>query len=99
MLGPLATQAQLLAGRFLAFQIDDPAPTTDFPGSALALSVLGWLKWIGLAGCLASLFVGGAVWGLSQVGGNSMQSGRGRSFALGGAAGSDGAAAFGSTAA
>ena len=31
--------------------------------------------------------MGGAVWGLSQVTGNSIQGGRGRVFALGGAAG------------
>lgn len=87
MIDTLFTQAQLGAAH-LAFQIVDPAPDASFPGNELATSVLGWLKWIGLAGCLASLFIGGAVWGLSQVGGNSMQAGRGRSFALGGAAGS-----------
>ncbi|MDY7106823.1 MAG: hypothetical protein S0880_37080 [Actinomycetota bacterium] len=43
--------------------------------------------WLGLAGSLASLLIGGAVWGLSQVTGNSIQGGRGRVFALGGAAG------------
>ncbi|MEZ5278976.1 MAG: hypothetical protein R2770_00755 [Acidimicrobiales bacterium] len=43
--------------------------------------------WLGLAGSLASLLVGGAVWGLSQMTGNTIQGGRGRAFALGGAAG------------
>lgn len=78
---------QVIAAANLFFQIDDPAPAADFPGAELAQQALGWLKWLGLAGCLASFFVGGAVWGLSQVGGNSMQASRGRSFALGGAAG------------
>ncbi len=87
MIGSLVTQLQLGVPRF-ALQIAVPAPDATFPGNELATSVLGWLKWIGLAGCLASLFIGGAVWGLSQVGGNSLQAGRGRSFALGGAAGS-----------
>ncbi len=87
MIGSLVTQLQLGAPRF-ALQIADPAPDATFPGNELATSVLGWLKWIGLAGCLASLFIGGAAWGLSQVGGKSLQAGRGRSFALGGAAGS-----------
>jgi hypothetical protein len=33
------------------------------------------------------LFIGGAVWGLSQLTGNTISGGRGRVFALGGAAG------------
>lgn len=65
----------------------DATPNNGFPGADLAQNVLDWLMWLGLAGSLASLLVGGAVWGLSQVTGNSMQGGRGRMFALGGAAG------------
>lgn len=65
----------------------DATPDNGFPGSDLAQDVLNWLMWLGLAGSLASLLIGGAVWGLSQVTGNSMQGGRGRVFALGGAAG------------
>lgn len=73
------------AGRMLA-QVD-ATPDNGFPGAELAQNVLNWLMWLGLAGSLASLLVGGAVWGLSQVTGNSVQGGRGRVFALGGAAG------------
>ena len=62
-------------------------PDNGFPGAPLAQDVLNWLMWLGLAGSLASLFVGGAVWGLSQVTGNTIQGGRGRVFALGGVAG------------
>lgn len=65
----------------------DATPDNGFPGADLAQDVLNWLMWLGLAGSLASLLIGGAVWGLSQVTGNSMQGGRGRVFALGGAAG------------
>ncbi len=72
-------------GRMLA-QVD-ATPDNGFPGAELAQNVLNWLMWLGLAGSLASLLVGGAVWGLSQVTGNSVQGGRGRVFALGGAAG------------
>ncbi len=69
-------------------QIDDVTPSTDgLPGAALWTQILSWLAWAGLAGSLASLFIGGAVWGLSHAAGNSMQSSRGRAFALGGAAG------------
>ena len=62
-------------------------PDSGFPGAALVQNVLNWLMWLGLAGSLASLFIGGAVWGLSQASGNSHAGGRGRVFALGGAAG------------
>ena len=65
----------------------DATPDSGFPGSELAQDVLNWLMWLGLAGSLASLSIGGAVWGLSQVSGNTIQGGRGRVFALGGAAG------------
>ena len=80
------TQTQLAVGAVVA-QIVDPGVNTSFPGYTLANNVLGWLKWLGLAGSLASFFIGGAVWGLSQQGGNSMAASRGRSYALGGAAG------------
>ena len=73
------------AGSILA-QVD-ATPDNGFPGADLAQNVLNWLMWLGLAGSLASLFIGGAVWGLSQVSGNTLAGGRGRVFALGGAAG------------
>ena len=65
----------------------DATLDNGFPGLDLAQDVLNWLMWLGLAGSLASLLIGGAVWGLSQVTGNSMQCGRGWVFAFGGAAG------------
>ena len=65
----------------------EATPDNGFPGAELAQNVLNWLMWLGLAGSLASLFIGGAVWGLSHVSGNSLAGGRGRAFALGGAAG------------
>ncbi len=75
----------LLPGQLIG-QVD-ATPDSGFPGADLAQNVLDWLMWLGLAGSLASLLVGGAVWGLSQVTGNTIQGGRGRVFALGGAAG------------
>lgn len=63
-------------------------PSADgMPGGDLARTLLGWGAQVALWGCLASLLVGGAVWGLSQWGGNSYQAGRGRTFALAGAVG------------
>ncbi len=69
-------------------QIDNVTPSAEgLPGAELWTQMLGWLAWAGLAGSLASLFIGGAVWGLSHAGGNAMQSSKGKAFALGGAAG------------
>ena len=62
-------------------------PDNGFPGADMAQKVLNWLMWLGLAGSLASMFIGGAVWGLSQLSGNTHAGGRGRAFAMGGAAG------------
>ena len=60
---------------------------TGFRGPVLAQDVLNWLMWLALAGSLASFFIGGAVWGLSHMAGSTLSGGRGRVFALGGAAG------------
>lgn len=69
-------------------QIDDVTPSTDgLPGADLWLKMLSWLAWAGLAGSLGAMFIGGAVWGLSHAAGNSMQSSKGRAFAMGGMAG------------
>ena len=66
----------------------DPAIPDDIPGEQTVVDVLGALKWFGLAGCVASFFIGGAVWGVSYVNGTSPAlTGRGRRFAAGGAAG------------
>lgn len=86
MFTQIVGRAQLVAGRLLA-QIEDPVPSSDFPGGAMAKDILAWLKWLGLAGSLAAFFIGGAVWGLSQQGGNTISASRGRQYALGGAAG------------
>lgn len=80
--------SSLKFGAALVLQIDDVTPSTDgLPGAELWLQILSWLAWGGLAGSLAALFLGGATWGLSHAAGNSMQSSKGRAFALGGAAG------------
>ena len=63
-------------------------PSADgMPGAALAGRLLSWLAQGALWGSLASLLVGSAVWGLSQHAGNGYVAGRGRTFALAGAAG------------
>ena len=63
-------------------------PSNDgLPGAAFWQKVLGWLAWGGLAGSLASMLIGGAVWGLSYAGGQAHGVSRGKTFALGGMAG------------
>lgn len=66
-------------------QITDPGINTDFPGAGSVAGWLGGLKFLALSGCLASLFIGGMVWGLAAMNGNG--SSWGRRFALGGTVG------------
>ncbi len=68
-------------------QIDVTPSNDGLPGAEFWQQVLGWLAWAGLAGSLASLLIGGAVWGLSHAGGQSMGASKGKMFALGGMAG------------
>lgn len=71
----------------VAAQIDVTPSNEGLPGAAFWQQVLGWLAWGGLAGSLASLLIGGAVWGLGHASGHSMGASRGKLFALGGMAG------------
>jgi len=68
-------------------QIEVTPSNAGLPGAAFWQQVLGWLAWGGLAGSLASMLIGGAVWGLSHAGGQSHGVSRGKTFALGGMAG------------
>ena len=76
-------QCQRLPGLDIEIHISDDG----LPGAAFWQQVLGWLAWGGLAGSLASMLIGGAVWGLSHANGHSMGASRGKTFALGGMAG------------
>ena len=68
-------------------QIDVTPSNDGLPGADFWQQVLGWLAWGGLAGSLASLLIGGAVWGLGHASGHSMGASKGKLFALGGMAG------------
>ena len=68
-------------------QIDVSPSNEGLPGAEFWQQVLGWLAWGGLAGALASLLIGGMVWGLGHANGNSMGASKGKLFALGGMAG------------
>ena len=67
--------------------IGPAGPTGPDGTAAFWQKVLGWLAWGGLAGSLASMLIGGAVWGLSYAGGQAHGVSRGKTFALGGMAG------------
>ena len=68
-------------------QIDVTPSNDGLPGADFWQQALGWLAWGGLAGSLASLLIGGAVWGLGHASGHSMGASKGKLFALGGMAG------------
>ena len=71
----------------VAAQVGSSPSSDGLPGAAFWQQILNWLSWAGLAGSLASLLIGGAVWGLSHAAGNSMHASRGKVFAIGGVVG------------
>ena len=68
-------------------QVNSSPSSDGLPGAVFWQKILDWLSWAGLAGSLASLLIGGAVWGLSHAAGNSIQSSRGKTYAIGGVVG------------
>lgn len=68
-------------------QVSSSPSSEGLPGAAFWQQMLDWLSWAGLAGSLASMLIGGAIWGLSHAAGNSMQASRGKTYALGGVVG------------
>ena len=63
-------------------------PSADgAPGGAMMQTLLNWTGQYGLWGCLASLIVGGGIWGLSQQFGNGMAAGTGKMLAAAGGIG------------
>ncbi len=64
--------------------IPNPAPDGTMPGAALVTTVLGWLKWGGLAAALAGLLIGAITTGIGHFGSNYSASSAGRKWLLGG---------------
>ena len=64
--------------------IPNPAPDGTMPGATLVTTVLGWLKWSGLAAALAGLLMGGITTGVGHFGSNYSASAAGRKWLLGG---------------
>lgn len=65
-------------------QIPDPAADGSAPGAELVTTVLGWLKWAGLAAALAGLLIGAIATGVGHFGSNYSASSAGRKWLLGG---------------
>ena len=83
---PTAVGSPLLAVVGFFAQVS-ATPDSGVPGGATVQKVLNWTSYLALAGCLASLLVGGMVWGLANHAGNGYQAGKGRTYAVAGASG------------
>jgi hypothetical protein len=67
-----------------AAQVPNPPADGSMPGAALVSTVLGWLKWGGLAAALAGLLIGAIAVGVGHFGSNYTASSAGRKWLLGG---------------
>src|SRR5215218_9867503 len=65
-------------------QIPNPPADGTAPGAELVTTVLGWLKWAGLAAALAGLLIGAIAIGIGHFGSNYSASSAGRKWLLGG---------------
>lgn len=86
IVGAIATTALLGASSTTAWAatIPNPAPDATMPGAALLTTVLGWLKYGGLAAALAGLLIGAITTGVGHFGSNYSASSAGRKWLLGG---------------
>lgn len=64
--------------------IPNPPADGTAPGAELVATVLGWLKWAGLASALAGLLIGAITTGVGHFGSNYSASSAGRKWLLGG---------------
>ena len=80
------TAAAWWTGVSLACAAPIPNPPADgsAPGAQLVGTVLGWLKWAGLAAALAGLLIGSITTGVGHFGSNYSASSAGRKWLLGG---------------
>jgi hypothetical protein len=65
-------------------QIPNPPADGSAPGAELVTTVLGWLKWGGLAAALAGLLIGAISTGVGHFGSNYSASSAGRKWLMGG---------------
>lgn len=67
-----------------------PNPTPDpsgVPGQSAVETILDVLSWLGLAGCVAAVIVGGGIMAISHASANGMWGSRGKTVVLSGLAG------------
>lgn len=65
-------------------QVPNPPPDGSAPGAVLVTTVLGWLKWAGLAASVGGLLIGAIATGVGHFGSNYSASSAGRKWLLGG---------------
>ena len=82
----VAVMAGVLVPSSVASAAAIPNPPADgsAPGAELVGTVLGWLKWAGLASALAGLLIGAITTGIGHFGSNYSASSAGKKWILGG---------------
>lgn len=80
----LAATVLAPASSVFAAPVPNPAADGSAPGAELVTTVLGWLKWAGLASALAGLLIGAITTGIGHFGSNYGASSAGRKWLLGG---------------
>ena len=80
----VAAVASIAPGSTAWAQVPNPPADGSAPGAELVTTVLGWLKWGGLAAALAGLLIGAIAIGVGHFGSNYSASSAGRKWLLGG---------------
>lgn len=80
----VAAVALLASATAASAQVPNPPADGSAPGAALVTTVLGWLKWAGLAASLAGLLIGAVATGVGHFGSNYSASSAGRKWLMGG---------------
>lgn len=81
---PIAILLVLGPASLVSAQVPNPPADGTAPGAELVTTVLGWLKWAGLAAALSGLLIGAIATGIGHFGSNYSASAAGRKWLLGG---------------
>ena len=84
LVGALTFMAPFVGAGSALAQVPNPPADGSVPGAELVTTVLGWLKWAGLAAALAGLLIGAIATGVGHFGSNYSASSAGRKWLLGG---------------
>jgi hypothetical protein len=80
----IVASAVLIPASSALAAVPNPPADGSAPGAELVTTVLGWLKWAGLAAALAGLLIGAITTGVGHFGSNYSASSAGRKWLLGG---------------